>query len=104
MQKATEGFDPVTASADGPLLVKFSAPWCGPCKALGPVLEAAATELSLPVFEVDIEALPDLTGKYRVRGVPTTMLFMNGKVMGSMVGAGDREKVLRFIDESLSLV
>lgn len=104
MQNASKGFDPVEESANEPLLVKFSATWCGPCKALSPVLEQVASELSLRAVEVDVDEFPDLTAEYRVRGVPTTILFKDGKPMGSMVGAGDRAKVLRFIDESLSLV
>lgn len=76
--------------ADLPVLVDFWAEWCQPCKRLVPVLEAVAEKHNgqLRVVKVDLDANPDLGAEYRVRGLPTLMLFKDGKMAAMRTGGG----------------
>ena len=71
-----------------PVLVDFWAEWCGPCKALAPKLEEIAGELAgkAKIVKVDVDANPDSAAKYGVRGIPTLVLFKDGKEVGRLVG------------------
>lgn len=74
--------------ADRPVLVDFFATWCGPCRALAPVLDAVAKayEGRIKVVKVDVDTAPNLAAHYRIRGVPTMMFFRDGKVVDTIVG------------------
>jgi thioredoxin-like negative regulator of GroEL len=74
-------------TAEGDTLVVFSAPWCGPCKAMKPMLERIAGMGRIKVAEVDIDESPDLAMMYHVRSVPTLMTFRRGMPDGQLVGA-----------------
>lgn len=82
-------FETDVLKASGPVLVDFWAEWCGPCKMIGPSLETIAGELAgqLTVAKVDIDNNPDTPGRYGVRGIPTLLLFKNGEVVATKVGA-----------------
>jgi thioredoxin 1 len=71
-------FEPTLAAQDRPVLVDFSASWCGPCKAMAPALEAFAEcrYNELAVVKIDIDEAPGIASKYAIRSVPTLMLFM----------------------------
>jgi thioredoxin 1 len=91
MKNATQqSFQNDVLDADIPVLVDFWAEWCGPCKAMAPVLESIATKFEgrVRVVKVDIDANPELGVKYGVRGIPTLMVFENGKVKATRIGAG----------------
>jgi thioredoxin 1 len=74
--------------SDVPVLVDFFAPWCGPCRALAPVLEGIAKnyEGRLKVVKVNVDDAQQLAAGYRIRGVPTLMLFKDGEVVDTIVG------------------
>jgi thioredoxin 1 len=92
-------FDAEVLNSSGPVLVDFWAEWCGPCKQLGPVIDEIAGERSdLKVTKVNIDESPEAPQKYGVRGIPTMMIFKDGKVIGTKVGALPKSKVIEWIN------
>lgn len=87
---------------DTPVLVDFWAEWCGPCKALSPVLDEAAQELSgkVKVAKVNIDENPMTPSKYGVRGIPTLMVFQGGELKATRVGGLSKQDLLSWIEEN----
>ncbi|WP_323180006.1 thioredoxin [Streptomyces sp. NBC_00893] len=94
-------FDTEVLAADGPVLVEFTADWCGPCRQLAPVLSAVATELTgrMEVVQLDIDTSPGVASRYAVLSAPTLMVFRGGEPVKSMVGARPRRKLLQELEE-----
>ena len=96
-------FDQEVVKETLPVLVDFWAPWCGPCKMLGPILEelAAENDSRLKVVKVNVDENPDLAQKYEVMGIPTMFLFKDGQVIDSFTGAMSKaaltEKINKYI-------
>lgn len=89
--------------ASRPVLVDYSAEWCGPCKMMAPALEEFAHQYAdrLDVAKVDVDENAALAARYQVRGIPTLMLFKGGEVVASKVGAMSRSQLTAFIDAHL---
>ncbi len=102
-QTTQANFSDAVLTSDRPVLVDFYADWCAPCHAIAPTVDALATELgdSLAVVKVDVDRNQQLAETYDVRGIPTLMLFKNGKPVETVVGATTRDRLLNAIQPHL---
>lgn len=97
-----DNFDEVVSSSDVPVIVDFWAEWCGPCKQMAPHLEAVSEELAgkVKVAKINVEDHPMAPSKYGVRGMPTLMVFKEGKVAATHLGAMSKQAILDWIKQS----
>ncbi len=96
-------FEEVVLKAAGPVLVDYWAEWCGPCKMIAPLLDELATDYEgkLTIVKVNIDDNPQTPQRYGVRGIPTLMIFKNGEVDATKVGALPKGQLAQFIDSNL---
>ena len=89
--------------SETPVLVDFWAEWCGPCKMIGPSLEEISDELAgkVVIAKINIDDNPDAPGKYGVRGIPTMILFKNGEIAETKVGAAPKSALKGWLESAL---
>nr|VFK13584.1 MAG: thioredoxin [Candidatus Kentron sp. LPFa]VFK17661.1 MAG: thioredoxin [Candidatus Kentron sp. LPFa]VFK29534.1 MAG: thioredoxin [Candidatus Kentron sp. LPFa]VFK63909.1 MAG: thioredoxin [Candidatus Kentron sp. UNK]VFK70750.1 MAG: thioredoxin [Candidatus Kentron sp. UNK] len=98
-----DSFEQDVLKQEGPVLVDFWADWCGPCKVIAPILEEAAKEYAgkVVIAKLNIDENPSTPPRYSIRGIPTLMLFKQGKVEGTKVGAVSKSQLFAFLDSNL---
>jgi thioredoxin 1 len=96
-------FEPDVLKSETPVLVDYWAEWCGPCKAIAPILDEVAKEYGgkLKVMKLNVDENHQVPKKYNIRGIPTLMLFKNGNVEATKVGALSKSQLTAFLDSNI---
>ena len=93
-------FDSEVLESDKPVLIDFWAEWCGPCKMIAPILDEVSLEYAnkVKICKLDVDGNPETAAKFNVRGIPTLLVFKNGAVEATKVGALSKLQLNEFID------
>jgi len=97
-------FEQEVLKSDKPVLVDYWAEWCGPCKMIAPILDEVAGQYGdkLQVAKMNVDENRDIPAKFGIRGIPTLMLFKNGELAATKVGAMSKAQLTAFLDQQLS--
>jgi thioredoxin 1 len=104
VQTFTDGnFDDSVLKSGAPVLVDFWAEWCGPCKRLGPTVDALATDYAgkVTVGKMNIDDNPKVPERYQIRGIPTILIFKGGQVVESVIGLAQKDDLKKVIDKHI---
>jgi thioredoxin 1 len=98
-----DNFEGEVLRSDKPVLIDFWAPWCGPCKAIGPVVEELAEKFkdSVKIMKLNVDENQKTAVNYGVRSIPTLLLFKEGKVLDTLIGLVPKERLEDFVKKSL---
>ena len=98
-----DNFEEKVLKSDVPVLVDFTATWCGPCRTIAPIIDQLASEYDgrVVVGKVDIDQNPGVTSRNYVRSVPTVLLYANGAVQNSQVGAASKKRFVSMLEDAL---
>ena len=104
IQRVTDDtFEPEVLKSETPVLVDYWAEWCGPCKSIAPILDEVAREYQgrLKVAKINVDENQQTPAKFGIRGIPTLMLFKNGNVEATRVGALSKSQLTAFLDSNI---
>ena len=103
LEVSNDNFESEVVNSEKPVLVDFWAEWCGPCKQIAPVVEEIAGEHSdkLKVCKMDVDANRETAVQFGIRSIPTLLIFKNGEVAGSQIGAVSKQQLLEFIQTEI---
>ena len=103
IQVTDSTFEEEVLKSDKPVVLDFWAPWCGPCKQIGPSLEEISEEMGdkITVAKVNIDENPEVPSNYGIMSIPTLILFKNGKSVSSQIGLVEKSSLAKWIDENL---
>jgi len=104
IQRVTDDtFEPEVLKSETPVLVDYWAEWCGPCKSIAPILDEVAKEYEgrLKIVKINVDENQQVPPKFGIRGIPTLMLFKNGNVEATRVGALSKSQLTAFLDSNI---